>query len=112
SGSRAKTSALLVPARRTRLPLGSVLRMGEFPMSISGPSGFGHASLLTAPLHPPMKTSPSVAWYDHRSLPVLMSTAIMASVVLGEGAVVASPVPKYTAWRTGSTVGVFQTAPP
>jgi hypothetical protein len=34
------------------------------------------------------------------------------SVVFGAGAVVASPVPKYTALRAGSTVGVFQTAPP
>ena len=43
---------------------------------------------------------------------MLMSTAMMASVVFGDGAVVASPVPKYTACRTGSTVGEFQTAPP
>jgi hypothetical protein len=41
-----------------------------------------------------------------------MSTAITASVVGGEGAVVASPVPKITAWRSGSTVGVFHTPPP
>jgi hypothetical protein len=37
---------------------------------------------------------------------------MIASVVLGDGAVVASPVPKYTARFTGSIVGEFHTAPP
>src|SRR4051812_37949519 len=41
-----------------------------------------------------------------------MSTAITASDVLIAGYVVASPVPKYTACRTGSTVGEFHTEPP
>src|SRR5580704_7388967 len=86
--------------------------MGELPMSMSGPIGFGQASLRFEPLQPPMNTSFSVAWYAQSSLPVFMSTAMMASVVFGDGAVVASPVPKYTACRTGSTVGEFQTAPP
>ena len=87
-------SPLLVPASSTRLPLGSVLRIGELPMSMSGPIGVGQASLRVGPLQPPMNTSFSVAWYDHRSFPELMSTAMMASVVRGDGAVVASPVPK------------------
>ena len=54
-------SARFVPAISTRLPLGSVFRIGELPMSMSGPIGFGHASLTFVPLQPPMKTSFSVA---------------------------------------------------
>ena len=113
SGSSAITSALLVPmSTARRFPSGSVVRIGELPMSMSGPIGLGHAALRLAPVQPPMNTSPSVAWYDQSSFPVLMSTAMMPSVVTAGGAVVASPVPKYTALRTGSTVGEFQTAPP
>src|SRR5262245_6442361 len=112
SGSSAKTSPPLVPPIRTRFPLGNVFKIGELPMSISGPIGLVQASLLLAPPQPPMKTSFSVAWYDHRSFPVLMSTAMIASVVIAGGDVVASPVPKYTACRTGSIVGEFHTAPP
>ena len=37
---------------------------------------------------------------------------MIASVVFAGGAVVASPVPKYTARFTGSIVGEFHTAPP
>src|SRR5215831_12358212 len=105
-------SADFVPATSTRFPLASVFRIGELPMSMSGPIGFGHASLAFAMLQPPMKTSFSVAWYDQRYLPVSRSTAMIASVVFGDGAVVASPVPKYTARFTGSIVGEFHTAPP
>src|SRR4029077_11931997 len=112
SGSSAKISAVFVPAMSTRLPFGSVFRIGELPMSMSGPIGFGHASLALGMLQPPMKTSFSVAWNDHRYFPVSRSTAMIASVVLAGGAVVASPVPKYTARFTGSIVGEFQTAPP
>src|SRR5215471_13105339 len=83
-------SADFVPAISTRLPLGSVFRIGELPMSMSGPIGFGHASLAFGMLQP----------------------AMIASVVFGDGAVVASPVPKYTARLTGSIVGEFHTAPP
>src|SRR5215471_15540621 len=112
SGSRPNTSPPFVPPIRTRFPFESVFRTGEFPMSMSGPIGSGQASLFTGPLQPPMNTSFSVAWYDHKYSPVLIFTAMIPSVVLGAGAVVASPVPKYTAWRTGSIVGEFHTAPP
>src|SRR5215470_7575462 len=105
-------SADFVPAIRTRFPLASVFRIGELPMSMSGPIGFGHASLAFGPLQPPMNTSFSVAWNDQRYFPVSRSTAMIASVVFGDGAVVASPVPKYTARLTGSIVGEFHTAPP
>src|SRR4029077_7898560 len=112
SGSSANVPADFVPAMSTRLPFASVFSIGELPMSMSGPIGFGHASLTFGPLQTPMNTSPSVAWYDHRYLPVSRSTAMIASVVLAGGAVVASPVPKYTARFTGSMVGEFHTAPP
>ena len=39
----------------------TVTRIGELPISMSGPIGAGHASLFVGPLHPPMKTSFSVA---------------------------------------------------
>ena len=56
------TSADFVPASTARLPPGRFTRIGELPMSMSGPIGVGHAGLFSAPLQPPMNTSPSVAW--------------------------------------------------
>src|SRR2546422_7033591 len=55
SGSSPKTSPVFVPVMSTRLPFGNVLRIGEFPMSRSGPLGLGHASPRVGRLQPPYK---------------------------------------------------------
>ncbi len=80
-------------------------------MSQSGPTTFGQFSVLFCP-QPTRNESFLCTWYDQSTFPVSMWTAITASEVSIAGCVVASPVPKYTAFRTGSTVGEFHTAPP
>src|SRR5262249_14550743 len=72
----------------------------------------GQALLLFCPLQPPMNASLGMAWYDHSTLPESISTATIASPKGCAGSVCGSPVPKYTAWRTGSTLGELHTDPP
>ena len=59
-----------------------------------------------------LKASSDVAWKDHASSPVSMSSATIASLFWVVGRLRFSPVPAYTRPRAGSMVGLDQTAAP
>src|SRR5262249_4680318 len=110
SGSSPQSTPDFWPATMTRLPPGSVRRIGALPKSKSGPTSFGQFS--TPGRQPTRNASDGVTWFHQTIFPVLRSMAITESLVLTAGPVYELPVPMYRTPRCGSIVGAFHTAAP
>src|SRR5580704_3593570 len=89
----------------------SVARIGALPKSKSGPTSRGQLAAAGA-LQPVTNTSVGVTCDDHTILPVSMSNAITASLVVCCGSVYMLPVAAYTTCRLASIVGDDQIAAP